>query len=103
MRFYNFTHVHDLYRDPMCLFFYEVRSLTFESRNLVYFVALTSNDDYLESASDKCMNIWSVKKNKIVKTYNGDGSTFNVCWNKEGNKVATSFVNNKVCVVDIQS
>ncbi|KAK4731357.1 hypothetical protein R3W88_024345 [Solanum pinnatisectum] len=48
------------------------------------------------------MNIWSVKEAKIVKTYNGDDSIFEVCWNKEGNKVATCFANKKLCVFDIR-
>ncbi|KAG5572904.1 hypothetical protein H5410_062670 [Solanum commersonii] len=61
------------------------------------------NGQYLASGSvDTCMNIWSVKEAKIVKTYNGDGIIFEVCWNKEGNKVAACFSNNKVCVFDIR-
>ncbi|WMV45463.1 hypothetical protein MTR67_038848 [Solanum verrucosum] len=51
---------------------------------------------------DKCMNKWSVKKAKILKTYNGDDSIFEVCWNKEGYKVATCFANKKLCVFDIR-
>ncbi|KAG5573442.1 hypothetical protein H5410_063208 [Solanum commersonii] len=44
---------------------------------------------------DKCINIWSVKEAKIVRTYNSDGGIFEVCWNKEGNKVAACFANKK--------
>ncbi|WMV45480.1 hypothetical protein MTR67_038865 [Solanum verrucosum] len=51
---------------------------------------------------DKCMNIWSVKEDKIVKPYNSDNNIFEVCWNKEGNKVATCFANKKLCVFDIR-
>ncbi|XP_055821413.1 WD40 repeat-containing protein HOS15-like [Solanum dulcamara] len=71
-------------------------------REPIYSVAFSPNGEYLASGSlDKCMNIWSVKEAKIVKTYNGDGGFFEVCWNKEGNKVAASFAN-KVCVFDIR-
>ncbi|TMW92845.1 hypothetical protein EJD97_012486 [Solanum chilense] len=72
-------------------------------REVVYTVAFSPNGDYLASGSlDKCMNIWSVKEAKIVKTYHSDGGIFNVCWNKEGNKVAACF-SNKVFVFDIRS
>ncbi|WMV57480.1 hypothetical protein MTR67_050865 [Solanum verrucosum] len=72
-------------------------------REPIYSIAFSPNGQYLASGSvDKCMNIWSVKEAKIVKTYNGDGIIFEVCWNKEGNKVAACFSNNKVCVFDIR-
>ncbi|XP_055810884.1 WD40 repeat-containing protein HOS15-like isoform X2 [Solanum dulcamara] len=72
-------------------------------RKPVYSIAFSPNGEYLASGSwDKCMNIWSVKEAKIVKTFNGDGGIFEVCWNKEGNKVAASFANKKVCVFDIR-
>lgn len=75
----------------------------FKSREVVYSVAFSPNGDYLASGSlDKRMNIWSVKEAKIVKTYHTDGGIFNVCWNKEGNKVAACF-SNKVFVFDIRS
>jgi transducin (beta)-like 1 len=48
------------------------------------------------------MHIWSVKETKIVKTYTGNGGIFEVCWNKEGDKVAACFANNIVCVLDFR-
>ncbi|XP_049399060.1 WD40 repeat-containing protein HOS15-like [Solanum stenotomum] len=72
-------------------------------REPVYSIAFSPNGEYMASGSlDKCMNIWSVKEAKIVKTYNGDGCIFEVCWNKEGNKVAACFANKKVCVFDMR-
>ncbi|WMV33126.1 hypothetical protein MTR67_026511 [Solanum verrucosum] len=57
----------------------------------------------MESGSlDKYMNIWLVKEAKIVKTYNGNDCIFQVCWNKEGNKVAACFGNKKLRVFDIR-
>uniref|UniRef100_A0A5B6YHJ6 Putative F-box-like/WD repeat-containing protein TBL1XR1 isoform X1 n=1 Tax=Davidia involucrata TaxID=16924 RepID=A0A5B6YHJ6_DAVIN len=72
-------------------------------RDPVYSVAFSPNGEYLASGSlDKCMNIWSVKEGKIVKTYTGNGGIFEVCWNKEGDKIAACFANNVVCVMDFR-
>ncbi|KAE8100108.1 hypothetical protein FH972_018035 [Carpinus fangiana] len=72
-------------------------------RDPVYSVAFSPNGEYLASGSmDKCMHIWSVKEAKIVKTYTGNGGIFEVCWNKEGDKVAACFANNIVCVLDFR-
>ena len=72
-------------------------------RDPVYSVAFSPTREYLASGSlDKCLNIWSVKEAKIVRTYTGDGGIFEVCWDKEGNKVAACFANNVVCVLDIR-
>ncbi|CAM8909453.1 unnamed protein product [Rhodiola kirilowii] len=49
---------------------------------------------------DKTLHIWSLKDRKIIKTYTGTGGIFEVCWNKEGNKIAACFANNAVCVLD---
>ncbi|KAJ7538934.1 hypothetical protein O6H91_11G068900 [Diphasiastrum complanatum] len=51
----------------------------------------------------RCLHIWSVKDGSLVKTYRGSGGIFEVCWNKEGDKVAACFSNNTVCVLDFRS
>ncbi|KAL6572481.1 hypothetical protein OROMI_013439 [Orobanche minor] len=73
------------------------------AREPVYSVAFSPNGEYLASGSlDKCMHVWSVKEARILKTFSGSGGIFEVCWNKEGNKIAACFANNVVCVLDFR-
>lgn len=72
-------------------------------RDPVYSVAFSPNGEFLASGSlDKSMHIWSLKDGKIVRTYTGNGGIFEVCWNKEGDKIAACFANNTVCVLDFR-
>jgi transducin (beta)-like 1 len=67
----------------------------------VYSVAFSPNGRYLASGSfDKCLHIWSIKDGSLVRTYQGSGGIFEVCWNKDGDKLAACFSNNTVCVID---
>mmetsp|Transcript_10874 Transcript_10874/g.34604 ORF Transcript_10874/g.34604 Transcript_10874/m.34604 type:complete len:495 (+) Transcript_10874:232-1716(+) len=67
----------------------------------VYSVAFSPTGEYLASGSfDRCLHIWSVKDGSLIKTFRGSGGIFEVCWNKEGDKVAACFSNNTVCVFD---
>ncbi|KAK7836086.1 wd40 repeat-containing protein hos15 [Quercus suber] len=70
-----------------CCMFCQQYSLCFGFQNVrdpVYSVAFSPNGEYLASGSlDKSMHIWSLKENKIVKTYTSNGGIFEVCWNKE--------------------
>lgn len=74
----------------------------------VYSVAFSPDGEYIASGSfDKHLHIWSVKDGQLVKTYNGRGSIFEVCWNSAGDKVAACFSNSvteefQVCVLDFR-
>ncbi len=58
---------------------------------------------YLASGSfDKMVDIWNVKDGKLVKTYKGLGGIFEVCWNKDGDKIAACFSNKTVSVIDLK-
>lgn len=60
--------------------------------------------EYVASGSfDKCLHIWSVRDGSLVRTYKGRGGIFEVCWNKDGDKVAACFSNNTVVVLDFKS
>ncbi|KAK9830274.1 hypothetical protein WJX72_010750 [[Myrmecia] bisecta] len=69
----------------------------------VYSVAFSPNGEYLASGSfDRDLHIWSVKDGTLLKTFHGQGGIFEVCWNKDGDKVAACFSNKTVCVIDLK-
>eukprot|EP01104_Vermistella_antarctica_P008141 TRINITY_DN2034_c0_g1_i1.p1 TRINITY_DN2034_c0_g1~~TRINITY_DN2034_c0_g1_i1.p1 ORF type:complete len:473 (+),score=103.54 TRINITY_DN2034_c0_g1_i1:283-1701(+) len=79
-----------------------VSTLT-KHRDPVYSVAFSPNGEYLASGSfDRCLHIWNVKDGSLIKTYRGSGGIFELCWNKDGDKVAACYSNNTVAVVDMR-
>ncbi|MEW5299752.1 MAG: hypothetical protein WDW36_002733 [Sanguina aurantia] len=69
----------------------------------VYSVAFSPNGLFVATGSfDKSLHIWSVGDGRLVKTFKGEAGIYEVCWNREGNRVAACFANRTVCVVDIR-
>jgi transducin (beta)-like 1 len=69
----------------------------------VYSIAFSPDGSYIASGSfDKWLYVWSTSDGSLVRQYKGDSGIFDVCWNKDGSKLAASFSNNKVCVLDLK-
>lgn len=69
----------------------------------VYSVSFSPSGEFVASGSfDRCLHIWSVKDGSLVRTYKGTGGIFEVCWNSKGDKVAASFSDNTVAVIDFR-
>jgi len=82
-----------------------LQTLTDHERH-VYSVAFSPNGRYLASGSmDYTLRIWDVNLGKCVRKYKGGGGIYEVCWNKDGDKVAACFSvpSMSVCIIDFRS
>lgn len=74
-------------------------------REPIYSIAFSPNGEYLASGSfDNCVHLWSLRDGSLVKSYKGegDGGIFELSWNNRGDRVAASFSNNNVAVLDFR-
>lgn len=79
-------------------------SLTDHTRE-IYTISFSPCAGYLASgSSDATLRIWDVKEGTCLKKHRGAGRIFEVCWNKEGDKVAACFglPSNCVSVIDLK-
>lgn len=66
----------------------------------VYSIAFSPDGKFLASGSfDKWLYVWSVQEGVLVKQYRGASGIFEVCWDRDGSKLAACFSNNTVSVV----
>ncbi|KAI5684494.1 hypothetical protein M9H77_05722 [Catharanthus roseus] len=72
-------------------------------REPVYSVAFSPNGEFLATGSlDKSVYIWSLKDGKMIKKYTANGGIFEVCWNKEGDKIAACSSDSVPCILDFR-
>ncbi|KAJ3424863.1 wd40 repeat protein [Anaeramoeba flamelloides] len=69
----------------------------------VYSIAFSPDGRYLASGSlDKLLHIWSVKDGRLLRTYQGKSGIFEVSWNKDGDKIAASFNDGTLAVIELR-
>ena len=47
--------------------------------------------------------MWDAKRGTLVRTHDGGGGIFEVCWNKDGSKLAACYSDNTVSVLDFRA
>lgn len=69
----------------------------------VYSVAFSPDGRYLATGSrDKLCLIWNVKDGRLVRQYEGGGGIFEIAWNYTGLKLAASFQDSTISVLDLR-
>ncbi|XP_071739052.1 WD40 repeat-containing protein HOS15-like [Rutidosis leptorrhynchoides] len=72
-------------------------------REAVFALSFSPNGEYVATGSlDRYMHVWSLKDDKIIKTYSSNGSIFDISWDKKGDKIAACTSNKRVCVLDFR-
>jgi len=69
----------------------------------IYSIAFSPSGEYLVSGSiDNSLLIWSVKDGSLISRHTGVGEIFEVSWSARGDKVAASFSNATLAVLDFR-
>ena len=72
-------------------------------RNVIYSIEFSPNGEFLASGSlDHWLFVWSVKDGRLIKSFYGGGGVTDISWNKSSDKIAVTYVNKIVCVLDLK-
>ncbi|KAJ6245312.1 wd40 repeat protein [Anaeramoeba flamelloides] len=69
----------------------------------VYPISFSPDGKYIASGSlDKHLYIWSVEQGELILSFQGQCEIADVCWNSNGTKIATSFSDGLILVLDLR-
>ncbi|KAJ6232880.1 f-box-like/wd repeat-containing protein tbl1xr1 [Anaeramoeba flamelloides] len=69
----------------------------------VYPISFSPDGKYLASGSlDKHLYVWSVEQGELILSFQGQCEIADVCWNSNGSKIATSFSDGLILVLDLR-
>lgn len=72
-------------------------------RNIIYSIEFSPNGEFLASGSlDNWLYVWSMKDGRLIKSYYGGGGVSDISWNKSSDKIAVTYVNKLVTVLDLK-
>lgn len=70
----------------------------------VYSVAFSPSGKLVATGSfDQRLHVWSVDSGELVRTYKGSSGIYEVCWNKDGDRLAAGFSNKVISVLDLRT
>lgn len=69
----------------------------------VYSVAFSPNGKLVATGSfDKCVYVWSVEEGALVRSFTGVAGVYEVCWHKDGTRVAACNAGRVINVLDLR-
>eukprot|EP00798_Chlamydomonas_sp_ICE-L_P020287 gene20287-27045_t len=69
----------------------------------VYSVSFSPNGKLVATGSfDRNMHVWSVEDGSLIRTFRGEAGIYEVCWSKEGERLAACYADHTLCVVDLR-
>ena len=89
---------------PFSSFFILIFLLSLDcNRDHVYRVCFSHSGDYLASGSRDCkLCIWSVKTGKLVRSFRGPDTIFDVCWSADDSQIAACYSTHSASIIDLR-